>query len=75
MGLSSGSAKRPKLLMKYSVIVEISALSLVHEGLRQFWRNPVVSMLRPQPSRNLFSQQMTPRTPRSKPLARREVLL
>jgi hypothetical protein len=35
-GLSSGSAKRPKLLMKYSAIMGISALSPVHEGPRQF---------------------------------------
>jgi hypothetical protein len=66
--LFSGSAKRLKLLMKYSAIVGISALSPVHGGSRQFWRKPVVSMLRPQPSRSLFSQQMTLRTPRPKTL-------
>jgi hypothetical protein len=53
-------------LMKYSVIMGISALSLVHEGSRPFWRKPVVSLLRPQPSQNLFSQLTTPRTPRPK---------
>jgi hypothetical protein len=31
-GLFSGSAKRPKPFMKYSAIVEISALLPVHEG-------------------------------------------
>jgi hypothetical protein len=67
-GLSSGSAKRSKLLMKYSAIVGISVLSPVHEGSWPFWKKPVVSMLRLQPSQNLFSQQMTPRTPRLKPL-------
>jgi hypothetical protein len=45
-GLSSGSVKRSKLLMKYSAIVGISALSPVHEGSRPFWRKPVVSMSR-----------------------------
>jgi hypothetical protein len=35
-GLSSVSAKRLKLLLKYSAIVGISALSPVHEGSRQF---------------------------------------
>jgi hypothetical protein len=35
-GLSSGSTKRPKLLIKYSRIMGISALSPVHEGSRQF---------------------------------------
>ena len=33
-GLFSGSAKSPKLLMKYSAIVGISALSPVHRGSR-----------------------------------------
>jgi hypothetical protein len=35
-GLSSGSAKKPKLSMKYSAIMGISALSPVHEGSQQF---------------------------------------
>jgi hypothetical protein len=65
-GLSSGSVKRLKLLMKYSAIVVIYALSSVHEGSRPFWRKPAVTMLRPQLSQNLFSQLTTPRTPRSK---------
>jgi predicted RNase H-like nuclease (RuvC/YqgF family) len=35
-GLSSGSTKRSKLLMKYSAIVGISVLLLAHEGSWQF---------------------------------------
>lgn len=43
--LFNGSAKRSKLLKKYSVTVEIFVPSPVPEGL-QFWRKLVVNMLR-----------------------------
>jgi hypothetical protein len=45
-GLSSGLAKKSKLLKKYSVIVGTFVPSPVHEGLQQYWRKPAVNMLR-----------------------------
>jgi hypothetical protein len=67
-GVIQWIGEEAELLMIYSAIVGISVLSPVHEGSRKFWRKPVMSILRSQPSQNLFSQQMTQRTPRPKPL-------
>jgi hypothetical protein len=44
--LFNGLTKKLKLSMKYSAIARISTLSPVLEGLRPFWKKPVVNMLR-----------------------------